>query len=326
LEAVGAPYDIDGHHIDIGTSIGVALAPEHGTDIDRLMKYADLALYKAKSDGRERFRFFEGSMEVEARARRALQIDLRRALTNNEFELHYHPIVDIATREIVSIETLIRWRHPQRGMIAPDDFIPLAEETGLVNPIGEWVLRKACSDAAGWPSHIKVSVNLSPIQLRKISPIDIFCGALKHSNLSSDRLEIEITESVLLRGDAESLDTLHQLRLMGISIMLDDFGTGYSSLSYLRLFPFDRIKIDRSFVHELSKSAECAAIVTAVASLGRSLGMATVAEGVETEDQLELARAAGCTHAQGFLFGRPCPVGELGFSPFGARERSSTAA
>ena len=311
LAAVAAPYDLDGHHLNIGTSIGIALAPEHGSEVDQLVKNADLALYKAKSEGRDVFRFFEDAMGVEACRRRAHQVDLHNALINDEFELHYHPIVDIQTRETASIEALIRWRHPRRGMISPADFIPLAEETGLINAIGDWVLRKACSDAVDWAPHIKVSVNLSAVQFRKISPLENFCQILGETGLPPERLELEITESVLLESSAENVETLHRLRLMGISIVLDDFGTGYSSLSYLRMFPFDRIKIDRSFVRELAKNADCAAIVSAVAGLGRSLRIGTVAEGVETEDQLLLVHAAGCTHAQGFLFGRPCPAAEL---------------
>jgi diguanylate cyclase (GGDEF)-like protein len=313
LAAVAAPYDVDGHHLNIRTSIGIALAPEHGTDVDQLMKNADLALYKAKSEGRDAYRFFEDAMGTEARKRRSLQIDLRKALMNEEFELHYHPIVDIKTRDIASVEALVRWQHPRRGMIPPGDFIPLAEETGLINPVGEWVVRKACRDAVGWPSHIKVSVNLSPLQFRKIGPIDMFCRALADSGLPPERLELEITESVLLHSSAENVAKLHQLRLMGISIVLDDFGTGYSSLSYLLMFPFDKIKIDRSFVRELSKNADCASIVSAVAKLGRSLRIRTVAEGIETDKQLTLVRIAGCTHAQGFLFGRPRPAAELTF-------------
>jgi len=306
LSAIAAPYDIDGHQLHIGTSIGVVLAPEHGTSVDQLVKNADLALYRAKAEGRDAYRFFDDAMGTEARRRRAYQNDLRNALSNDEFELHYHPIVDIQTREIASVEALIRWRHPQRGLIAPAEFIQVAEETGLINPIGNWVLRKACSDAMRWPSNVKVSVNLSAVQFRRVYPIDNFCDTLAESGLPPERLELEITESVLLHGTAENVETLHQLRLMGISIVLDDFGTGYSSLSYLRMFPFDKIKIDRSFVHELAKNADCAAIVSAVAGLGRSLRIGTVAEGIETEDQLLLVRAAGFTHVQGYLFGRPC--------------------
>jgi len=326
LEAVAAPCDLDGHHLNIGTSIGIALAPEHGTTVDQLVKNADLALYKAKSEGRAAFRFFDDAMGIEARTRRAHQNDLRSAVANGEFELHYHPIVDIQTREIASVEALIRWRHPERGMIAPAEFIHLAEETGLINPIGDWVLRQACSDARRWPAPVKVSVNLSAVQFRKSCALDDFRNVLDETGLPPQRLELEITESVLLHGSVENVETLHKLRLMGIAIVLDDFGTGYSSLSYLRMFPFDKIKIDRSFMHELSKRADCAAIVAAVAGLGRSLRIGTVAEGVETEDQLRLVRAAGCTHAQGYMFGRPCPAAELAIAQAPPPKPASAAA
>jgi diguanylate cyclase (GGDEF)-like protein/PAS domain S-box-containing protein len=315
LAAVASPYELDGNQLHIGTSIGIALAPEHGADVEQLLKNVDLALYKAKSEGRDAYRFFENAMGQEARVRRAHQVDLRNALTNKEFELHYQPIVDIQNREIASVEALIRWHHPQRGTVSPAEFIPLAEETGLITAIGEWVLRQACRDAVRWPSPLKVSVNLSAVQFRKMCPMENFCRTLEETGLPAERLELEITESVLLEGNVENVQTLHQLRRMGISIVLDDFGTGYSSLSYLRMFPFDKIKIDRSFVHELAKNADCAAIVSAVAGLGRSLRIGTVAEGVETEDQLLLVHAAGCTHAQGYLFGRPCPAAELKFAP-----------
>jgi diguanylate cyclase (GGDEF)-like protein len=326
LEAVAAPYHLDGQQLNIGTSIGIALAPEHGTEVDQLLKNADLALYKAKSEGRDAYRFFEDAMGVEVHTRRAHQIELRNALANDEFELHYHPIIDIRTGDTASVEALIRWRHPQRGMVSPCDFIPLAEETGLINPIGDWVLRRACNDAVRWPASVKVSVNLSAVQFRKANPIENFCKALEESGLPPERLELEITESVLLQNNVEHVETLHQLRLMGISIVLDDFGTGYSSLSYLRMFPFDKIKIDRSFVHELARNADCAAIVSAVAGLGTSLRIGTVAEGIETGDQLLLVHAAGCTHAQGFLFGRPCPAAELKFDRLAARKRQSKVA
>jgi diguanylate cyclase (GGDEF)-like protein len=326
LEAVSAPYAFEGHRLDIATSIGIALAPEHGTDVDQLIKSADLALYKAKVGGRNAYRLFEAAMGVDADARRTLEIDLRNAPTRGEFALHYHPIVDIRTNEIANLEALIRWRHPERGPIAPADFIPLAEESGLINQIGEWVLRRACADAAGWPPQYKVAANLSPVQFRRGNLVDVIAGILAEAGLSPDRLMLEITESVLMQGSSENFETLHQLRKLGISIVLDDFGTGYSSLSYLRMFPFDQIKIDRSFVSELSSNADCAAIVSAVAGLGRSLHVDTVAEGVETEDQLMLVRAAGCTHAQGFLFGRPCPVSELDFARLAARKQKVEAA
>jgi diguanylate cyclase (GGDEF)-like protein len=326
LETLSAPYSFDGHRLDISTSVGIALAPEHGTDVDQLIKSADLALYKAKVGGRNTYRLFEAAMGTDAEARRALEIDLRNALDRNEFELHYHPIVDIRTNQIANMEALIRWRHPQRGQIAPADFIPLAEESGLINPIGEWVLRQACADAAGWPAQFKVAANLSPVQFRRGNLVEGISRILAETGCSPKRLMLEITETVLMQGTSENFETLHQLRKLGISVVLDDFGTGYSSLSYLRLFPFDQIKIDRSFVSELSSNADCAAIVSAVASLGRSLHVDTVAEGVETEEQLVLARAAGCTHAQGFLFGRPCPVWELDFTPMAKRKREGQAA
>jgi len=326
LEALSAPYSLDGHRLDISTSIGIAFAPEHGTNVDQLIKSADLALYKAKVGGRNTYRLFEAAMGADADARRTLELDLRNALACDELELHYHPIVDMRTNEIANVEALIRWRHPERGPIAPADFIPLAEESGLINPIGEWVLRRACADAAGWPPQLKVAANLSPVQFRRGNLVDIISRILTETDLSPKRLMLEITETVLMQGTTENFETLHQLRKLGIAIVLDDFGTGYSSLSYLRLFPFDQIKIDRSFVSELSSNADCAAIVSAVASLGRSLHVDTVAEGVETEDQLVLARAAGCTHAQGFLFGRPCPVRELDFTRMAARKQNGEAA
>ena len=265
-------------------------------------------------------------MAVAAEDRHVLEIDLRNALTQDEFELHYHPIVDIKTMEAVSVECLARWRHPQRGLIAPDGFIPLAEETGLINPLGEWVLRKACSDAVNWPPQIRVAVNLSPVQFQGGGLVEIVSKTLTESGFPPERLELEITESILMQGSAENLKMLHQLQSLGISIVLDDFGTGYSSLSYLRMFPFDSIKIDRSFVKELSTNADCAAIVSAVAGLGHGLHVDTVAEGVETEDQLTLVRASGCTRAQGFLFGKPCPASELEFRRFEERKQSEKAA
>ena len=326
LEAVAAPYDIDGHEVNIGTSIGIALAPEHGIDVDRAIKNADLALYKGKSEGRSTYRLFETAMAAEAEDRHALEIDLRYALTQDEFELHYHPIVDIKTMDTIAVECLARWRHPQRGLIAPDDFIPLAEETGLINPLGEWVLRKACADAMKWPPHIKVAVNLSPAQFHGGDLAETVSRLLAESCFPPERLELEITESILMQGSDENLKTLHQLRSLGISIVLDDFGTGYSSLSYLRMFPFDSIKIDRSFVKELSTNSDCAAIVSAVAGLGHGLQVDTVAEGVETEDQLMLVRASGCTRVQGFLFGKPCPASELEFARFDGLKQGEKAA
>jgi diguanylate cyclase (GGDEF)-like protein/PAS domain S-box-containing protein len=323
LAAIAKPYEIDGHHVEIGTSLGIALAPTHGTDVDQLIKHADLALYKSKSEGRNAYCFFDDSMGVEADSRRTLQSDLRNALANNEFELHYQPIVDIGSRGIESIEALLRWRHPQNGVMRPAAFMAVAEESGLINSIGEWVLHRACNDAIGWPSHIKVSVNLSPIQFRRANAVDIVSRVLRSSGLPPERLEVEVTESVFTQGSAENIETLRQLRELGISIVLDDFGTGNSSLSYLRMFPFNKIKIDRSFTSELADNADCASIVAAVANLGRSLQIETVAEGIETEDQLALVRAAGCTHAQGYLFARPCLAADIQFPTTQAHEQTS---
>jgi diguanylate cyclase (GGDEF)-like protein len=309
---LGEPYRIEGHQIVIGISVGIAFAPEHGTSQNELFKSADLALYRAKS-GRLGYQLYEPAMDTEARLRRELEVDLRDALAQQQFVLHYQTIVDVPSRRICGAEALIRWNHPRRGLLGPDKFIPLAEELGLIIPIGEWVLRQACSDAAAWPAQVKIAVNLSPVQFRSGNLLNGVTDALVDSGLSPRRLELEITESVLLDGAAESLAVLHQLKATGVAIVLDDFGTGYSSLSYLRMFPFDKIKIDKSFVAEFSSRADCAAIVCAVTGLGRSLQLETTGEGVETAEQFELLRAAGCTQVQGFLFDRPVPASALDF-------------
>ena len=314
LEKISAPYEINGHQIVIGTSIGIAMAPDDGTEADQLLKNADLALYRAKAEGRNGFRLFDLAMDAEARARHALQVDLRNALAHNEFELHYQPVYDAATRQPCGAEALVRWRHPERGMVQPGAFIALAEEVGMIVPMGEWILRKACNEAAKWPEHIKVAVNLSPAQFRDCNLVEMVTDALMQSGLAPERLELEITESVLLQKSASNLTMLHQFKSFGISVVLDDFGTGYSSLSYLRMFPFDKIKIDRSFVSELSNRADCAAIVCAITGLGRGLNILTTAEGVETEEQLDLLRAAGVDQLQGYLLSRPKPASELGFA------------
>jgi len=314
LAAINEPYDLDGHKVAIGTSIGIALAPDDGSSADELLKKADLALYRVKSAGRNGFRFFEPKMETEARSRHALENDLRGALARDEFELHYQTIVAFATRSVCGVEALARWRHPELGVIPPDRFIPIAEETGLIVPLGDWIIRRACAEAAAWPAHIRLAINLSPVQFGKSDLAATVAAALADSGLAPERLELEITESVLLAQDDHNLETLHRLKRLGVSIVLDDFGTGYSSLTYLHMFPFDKIKIDRSFVHKLSSSAECAAIVCAVIGLGASLGIATVAEGVETGEQFALLRVAGCSQAQGFLFSRPVPAAELDFA------------
>ncbi|HEY4775603.1 MAG TPA: EAL domain-containing protein [Xanthobacteraceae bacterium] len=326
LEEISAPYEIDGHQIVIGTSIGIVLAPSDGTEADQLLKNADLALYRAKSEGRHGYRLFDPAMDAEARARRALQVDLRNAIARDEFELYYQTVFEARTGNVCGAEALVRWCHPQHGVIEPNQFIHLAEEVGLIAPLGEWILRKACTEAARWPSGIKLAVNLSPAQFRKCNLVDIVADALVASGLPPDRLEVEITESLLLQKNAGNLSMLHELKSLGISIVLDDFGTGYSSFSYLRMFPFDKIKIDRSFVSELSVRADCAAIVCAVVGLGRGLNIVTTAEGVETAEQLALLRAAGVDQVQGFLFSRPCPATELALLGFHVRARNGKAA
>jgi diguanylate cyclase (GGDEF)-like protein len=315
LDSIRQPYDLDGYEVVIETSIGIAVAPDDGAEPTRLLKNADLALYKAKSDGRNGYRFFEPKMDAEAQTRRVIELDLRNAILREEFELHYHRVIDIASEDTASLEALVRWRHPRRGLLTPDQFIPIAEETGLIIPLGDWILRRACADAAACPPQVKVAVNLSPVQFRKGGLVAMVRDAIEQSRLAPDRLELEITESVLLQHNEANLAALAQLRALGVSIVLDDFGTGYSSLSYLRMFRFDKIKIDRSFVRELGNDAHCGAIVGAITGLGRSLDIATTAEGVETDEQLDLLRIAGCAQAQGFLFGRPAPLSELALAP-----------
>jgi diguanylate cyclase (GGDEF)-like protein len=314
IAAIGTPYEIEGHPVVIGISLGVAVAPDDGTDSSALLKHADLALYRAKSDGRNCFRFYESQMDAAVQLRRALEIDLRNALARREFELHYQVVMS-AAREPCGAEALVRWRHPRRGLIGPDQFIPLAEEIGLIDPLGAWILGEACAEAAAWPANVRIAVNLSPAQFRRGDLVDVITGALERSGLAADRLELEITESVLLQKSEGNLDTLHAIKALGVSIVLDDFGTGYSSLGYLRMFPFDKIKIDRVFVQELASRADCAAIVCAITGLARSLSIVTTAEGVETEEQLALVRAAGCNQVQGYLFGRPGPAGALPWVP-----------
>jgi diguanylate cyclase (GGDEF)-like protein len=311
VEQVSAPYEIAGHQLVIGVSIGISLAPEDGKNPDELLKKADLALYRAKEDGRGTYRFFETGMDARAQARRLLELDLRAALRREEFEVYYQPIRDVAKDVVVAFEALARWNHSLRGMISPVSFIPLAEETGLIVPIGEWVLRRACMDAARWPQDVCVAVNLSPVQFKNVNLVSSVKEALKASGLPAHRLELEITESVLLQNSEATLSVLHELRGFGVRISLDDFGTGYSSLSYLRSFPFDKIKIDRSFVSELATREDSMAIVRAVTGLGKSLGIVTTAEGVETDAQFDLLRQEGCTQAQGYLFSPPRPVAEV---------------
>ena len=314
LDALATNFDVEGHQIITGASIGIAFALEHGTDADQLLKCADLALYHAKSAGRNRHCVFDATMETEAQSRHALEFDLRTAIARGEFEIHYQSIFEIATGRPSGVEALVRWAHRQRGIVSPAHFIPLAEETGLIVPLGESILRQACTDGRHLPADIKVAVNLSPVQFGKGDLVDMISRALAESRFPPHRLELEITESVLLHNNEQHIAILTALKSLGVSIVLDDFGTGYSSLSYLRMFPFDKIKIDRSFVSELSTRSDCAAIVCAIVNLARSLNIATTAEGVETHDQFLLLRTAGCSLAQGYLFSRPVPLSELTFT------------
>lgn len=320
LNTFAQTFEIGSHKIVTGTSIGIAFAPEHGVDADQLMKAADLALYRAKSAGRNQFCIFEPTMEAEAHSRHALEIDLRNAIRLGEFEVHYQPLYNVATEKTCGAEALVRWRQPSKGLVSPAQFIPLAEETGLIVPLGEWVLRTACTEATAWPPETKVAVNVSPVQFRKGDLVQTVAEALVDSGLAPERLELEITETVLMHNNDENLATLAALKSLGVSIVLDDFGTGYSSLSYLKMFPFDKIKIDKSFVSEFSERSDCAAIVCAVINLARTLDIATTAEGVETREQMQLLRAAGCSSAQGFLLSRPVPAAQL---PFKAARRDT---
>jgi diguanylate cyclase (GGDEF)-like protein/PAS domain S-box-containing protein len=311
IEEIGCPFDLDGHQVSIGISVGIALAPGDADGSDELLRNADMALYRAKAEGRGTYRFFEAEMDRLMQARRILELDLRKAIVNNEFVVFYQPLIKLQTEEICGFEALVRWNHPLRGLVPPLDFIPLAEETGLIVQIGEWVLRNACAEAAKWPKDIRVAVNLSPSQFKVGNISQMVVSALAHSGLEAARLELEITESVLLFDNAATLETLHQLKNLGVRISMDDFGTGYSSLSYLRSFPFDKIKIDRSFVHELERKEDSKAIIRAVTGLGASLGMSTTGEGVESQAEVDYLRGEGCTEAQGYFFSKPKPASEV---------------
>lgn len=313
IDAFDGCFDLGGHKVSAGTSVGIALAPDDGTDYEDLLKKADLALYVAKSRGRSSYSFFDAEMMIEADARHKLEADMRVALERDEFEVHYQPIIDVKTRKPTGVEALVRWRHPERGLIAPREFIPLAEDTGLIAQIGELVLRRACQDAVDWPKHIKVAVNLSAVQFCQSSLFDVIRRALDDSGLPPSRLEVEVTESVLLDGETDYVSLLHQIRNFGITVALDDFGTGYSSVNHFKRFPFDKIKIDQSFTEDVTEQTNSLAIVGAVIGLARGLDMLTTAEGIETEEQLEIMRIAGVTLAQGYLFGKPCPKSELQF-------------
>jgi diguanylate cyclase (GGDEF)-like protein len=308
IGAMATPFEVEGHQIVIGTSIGIAFTTDERTGTDELLKGADIALYRAKAEGRGTFRFFEAEMDARIQARRRLELDLRQALAEGQFEVHYQPLISVKTRAVNGAEALVRWRHPTRGMVSPAEFIPVAEETGLISALGIWVLDRACADAMTWPDYVKVAVNLSPEQFKNPRLADDVAESLDRSGLPPHRLELEITESLLLQDSDAILSILHELRAHGVRMSMDDFGTGYSSLSYLRRFPFDKIKIDQSFVRNLSEREDCVAIVRAVIGLGRSLGMSVTAEGVETEEQFTLLEAEGCNQVQGYLFSPPQPI------------------
>ena len=310
-QAIRAPYECVGHLLTTDASIGVALAPQDSSDLDQLLKNADLAMYEAKADGRRTYRFFEPGMDARVKALRTLEQDLRQAIADGGFEIHYQPLVNLADNRVTGCEALLRWRHPERGMISPAEFIPVAEDTGLIDALGEWVLGTACAEATSWPDGIKVAVNVSPVQFRSQAFALKVAVALAASGLPAHRLELEITEAVLIRDDEAALAMLHQLRKLGVRIALDDFGTGYSSLSYLQRFPFDKIKIDRCFIKEVAELDGSACIVQAVVNIAAARRMTTTAEGVETKPQLDMLRKLGCTEMQGYLFSPALPAADI---------------
>jgi diguanylate cyclase (GGDEF)-like protein/PAS domain S-box-containing protein len=311
IDTLSAPYDLDGQFVRVGVSVGIAVPLRANTQADALFKKADIALYSAKEEGRGRFHFFEPAMEERLRVQQSLRTDLATALEKSEFELVFQPLVDLHENNVCGFEALLRWRHPERGAITPDAFIPVAEETGLINGIGEWVLNRACAEATKWPSNMRVAVNLSPRQFQSDDLPEIVARALSKAGLAPGRLELEITESVLLQDSDANLRTLHKLRELGVRMALDDFGTGYSSLGYLQKFPFDKIKIDRSFVADLPNHPGSEAIIRSVTELGRSLGMSITAEGVEARQQLNTIIARGCDEAQGYFFSKPVPANDI---------------
>jgi diguanylate cyclase (GGDEF)-like protein len=323
-EALCEPFDLDGHRVTTGTSIGIAIAPRDGADSDDILKSADLALYSAKDCGRGSFRFFAPELDLLMRARRNLEREMRNALANGEFELYYQPFVNADSGAIIGYEALLRWHHPRRGLVLPAEFIPLAEETGLIVPLGEWVLTTACAEAAKWPASLKIAVNVSPAQFRSRSLVPNVVGALAASGIAPRQLEIEVTETVIMHDSEPVFVALYQLRKLGVRIALDDFGTGYSSLSFLQKFPFDKIKIDRSFVSELSGAKEESRLIArAVVRFAVSLGKTTTAEGIEAREQLDVLRAEGCMELQGYYFGRPTRASEVAQMVF---EQAQTAA
>ena len=311
VKTMSSPFAIDGHQIVIGASVGIAVAPQDGETTDVLMKNADMALYRAKSEGRSTYHFFEKDMDAAIQKRRMIEAGLRAALQLNELRVVFQPLVGLKENRVTCLEALLRWNHGESGNISPAEFIPVAEETGLIVPIGEWVLREACEAAVGWPTEVRVAVNLSPVQFKNKRLFETVHAILAEAGLPPTRLELEITESLLLNDSEQTLQTLHRLRAIGVRISMDDFGTGYSSLSYLRSFPFDKIKIDRSFMRDLESRGDSLAIIKAVIGLGHSLGMSTTAEGVETEEQLKAVREQGCNEVQGFLFSPPLEASQV---------------
>ena len=311
INELSQPFEINGNRLTIGGSVGIAISDDPTMSPVSLLNSADIALYRAKSEGKNRFCFYEAEMGHNLRARRQIETDLKEAMIRGEFELFYQPLYDLASDRVCGFEALLRWHHPDRGLISPSVFVPIAEEIGLIVEIGRWVLRTACAAAAAWPAPIKVAVNLSSVQFRSPDLVNAVQDALRRAELLASRLELEITESVLLNSETSVLATLRELRALGVHLALDDFGTGYSSLSYLRTFPFSKVKIDRSFVQDIVDRPDCEAIVRAVTVLAKSLGMTTTAEGVENEQQLERLRTLDCTEVQGFLFDKPKPVTEI---------------
>lgn len=326
VNSLRQPYEVDGHQVVIGTSIGIAVAPTDSGDADQLLKLADMALYRCKLEGRGMYRFFEPEMDARMQARRALELDLRKALVNGELEIHYQPIVNIQTDRVSGFEALLRWTHAERGSVPPSEFIPLAEDIGLIGQVGAWVLKKACAEAAKWPADVQLAVNLSPAQFRGRALVLDVLAALEHSGLPANRLELEITETVMLQATGPTLATLHSLRELGVHISLDDFGTGCSSLSHLHEFPFDKLKIDRTFIEHIHDNGSSLAIVRAVIELASSLGMSTTAEGVETMEQLAWLRAEGCVEVQGYFFSPARPASQIAGLLTGVADRGRSAA
>jgi diguanylate cyclase (GGDEF)-like protein len=311
VDAMKMPFEIEGHRVTIGVSIGISMAPGDGTSYGKLLKSADVALYKAKADGRDTWRFFEVEMDARLQVRRALEIDLREALAHSWFELYYQPVFDLKRNRVGGFEALLRWNHPVRGMISPSEFIPIAEEIGLITQLGEWVLKQACREAQSWPSDVRIAVNVSPAQFRNGQLGSAVTEALAQSGLAPSRLDLEITESVILANTGSTMETLQKIRALGVKISMDDFGTGYSSLSYLRSFPFDKVKIDQSFTRDLDSKADSSVIVRAIIGLCKSLGMRVTAEGVETQAQLDFLFGEGCSEAQGYYFSRAVPAKDV---------------